>query len=104
MVYCLGAIGLFCLIIVASAASAFLRVLFGIKSLAFAHTSLKISRNNYCLVRTGITWISFFQIMFVPSHFDDLESEKFDEAAPWDSTYVRNAGLHSEVRFLLVYL
>lgn len=103
MVLFLGASGLYPLIFAAVPVLIIFITLLNVRYLAFTHTNLKITRDNYCVVRRGITWRSVFQIMFVPSHFNDLESERFVEASPKERYYVRHAALHAEVRSLIPF-
>jgi len=99
VVFCLGSSGLFFLIPAALATIiVFIEVLV-VKSSAFTQIKVTITWGDYCLSRRGITWRSFFQIMFVPSHFTDLESGQFIESDPKESHYVRHAGLRAQVRW-----
>lgn len=101
-VCCLGAIGLLPLISVVVPAFIIVITLFTIKSLTFAHINLKITRDNYSLTQKGITWISFFQIVCLRSHYNDLQSRQFVETTPKESHYVRDGTLRAEVRSLIL--
>lgn len=101
MVCCLDAVGLLPLISAVIPAFIIVVTLVTVKSLLFAHINLNITSDNYSLTRKGISWKSFLQIIYVPSHCNDLESEQFVETSPKESHYVRHAALRAEVRSLI---
>eukprot|EP00210_Caulerpa_lentillifera_P006503 g6212.t1 len=48
----------------------------------FTYAIIRITSDNYCLITRNITWRSYFQIMYAPSHFNDLENGEAEETYP----------------------
>lgn len=96
----LGSSGLWSLVPLSFSIWVLLLIPSAIRSSAFVQANLKITREGCCLIERTIAWNSFYQIMCLRSHYNDLESGQFDEEVPKKSHFARRVGLQAEVRSL----
>eukprot|EP00210_Caulerpa_lentillifera_P006512 g6220.t1 len=68
-----------------------------LKNSLFTHTIIRITSDNYCLITRNITWRSCFQIMYVPSHFNDLENGEAEETDPKEKSDRRIPALKAKI-------
>eukprot|EP00210_Caulerpa_lentillifera_P006504 g6212.t2 len=69
----------------------------------FTYAIIRITSDNYCLITRNITWRSYFQIMYAPSHFNDLENGEAEETYPNVESDRRIPDLRARVSFVFFY-